>query len=140
MIPPAAAPPSAPIPAAFSRVVNGVEQPAKAARKNISAKDLDFLIIIRVLFFLLRPDLFPPPHVWGDRLVAAGVGKRWRYLRALLATRKLHDARLLVSVTERKHGANRFSGFDLTEINSIEEVLSGAIRVVPKKLSRIRRG
>jgi len=43
-------------------------------------------------------------------------------------------------VTERKHGANRFSGFDLTEINSIEEVLSGAIRVVPKKLSRIRRG
>jgi hypothetical protein len=70
MIPPAAAPPSAPIPAPFSRVVNGVEQPAKAARKNISAKDLDFLIIVPLLF-LLRPDLFPPLHVWGDRLVAA---------------------------------------------------------------------
>jgi hypothetical protein len=60
MIPPAAAPPSAPIPAPFSRVVNGVEQPAKAARKNISAKNLDFLIIVPLLFFVASPPLSSP--------------------------------------------------------------------------------
>ena len=39
-------------------------------------------------------------------------------LRDLLATRKLRYARLLVSVTERKHGANHLSDSDLREINS----------------------
>src|SRR6266545_6217631 len=48
MIPPAAAPPSAPMPAPFSRVVNGVEQPRKLVTKTIGAKyvSADFLITL----------------------------------------------------------------------------------------------
>ena len=116
MIPPAAAPPSAPIPAPFSRVVNGVEQAAKAARKNISAKNLDFLIIVPLLFFVLSRPVSSPTRTGRRDGLCAG----WKKvaLRALLATRKLRYARLLVSVTERKHGANHLSDSDLREINS----------------------
>jgi hypothetical protein len=54
MMPPAAAPPRLPIPAPFSRVVNGVEQPANAAVKRIGAKyaDTDLLVIVASLYCL----------------------------------------------------------------------------------------
>src|SRR6059036_1577000 len=74
MIPPAAAPPSVPMPAPFSRVVNGVEQPRKLVIKNISVKyvSADFLFtpvspiaVFRVCDYRQRcgGGYFPPPTI-----------------------------------------------------------------------------